>query len=399
METRRLDEEAIEPKAFPYVVVAMVWLGWVSIIFSRMIIPPLLPLIEEDLGVSHAQAGLLMSGYFLAYALMQLPAGMLGDRLGIKRMMTVGILGMSVVSLLLWFARSLRHFVALRLLLGLFSGFWFAPGVALVTASASERDRGKAVGLTFTAGSVSNLLIFAVVGVLLARGVGWRSFFLICAAQGFLCTALFYSFLKGADGGGRGVDVDRWRFDALRGFAVSIPVLGVLAFRFATSIAGGSLLTFLPTYLVLEKRLTISGASFNLLIYSAAGMFGNVIGGYLTDALGHRLPIVVSTVAICASIAALPPTPPGPMMVLLLIAWGILGSFASSAVQVFLAGAIPLEVRATFFGLENGVGFIGTAVGPVVLGFIADTLGFNAFLQTALALFISGLVVAVTMIR
>ena len=47
-----MNEGAITPKPFPYVVVAMVWLGWVSIIFSRMIIPPLLPLIEEDLGIS-----------------------------------------------------------------------------------------------------------------------------------------------------------------------------------------------------------------------------------------------------------------------------------------------------------------------------------------------------------
>ncbi|MCW3991734.1 MAG: MFS transporter [Candidatus Bathyarchaeota archaeon] len=394
-----MDEGAITPKPFPYVVVAMVWLGWVSIIFSRMIIPPLLPLIEEDLGISHAQAGLLMSSYFLAYALMQLPAGMLGDRLGVKRMMTLGIFGMSAVSLLLWFARSLQHFVILRLLLGLFSGFWYAPGVALVTSSASDRDRGKAIGLTFTAGSVSNLLIFAVVGVLLERGVGWRSFLLICAVQGFLSTALLFSLLKEAGRGGHRVNTDRWRLGALKKIARRSSVLGVLAFRFVTSLGGGSLFTFLPTYLVLEKQLTLSGASFNMLIYSAAGMFGNVIGGYLTDALGHRPPIVVSTVAICASVAALPSTPPGLPMVLLLLAWGVLGSFASSALQVFLAGSIPLEVRGTFFGLENGVGFIGTAIGPVLLGFVADALGFNALLQATLALFILGVVVAIAMIR
>lgn len=394
-----MDEGAITPKPFPYVVVAMVWLGWVSIIFSRMIIPPLLPLIEEDFGISHAQAGLLMSSYFLAYALMQLPAGMLGDRLGVKRMMTLGIFGMSATSLLLWFARSLQHFVILRFLLGLFSGFWYAPGVALVTSSASDRDRGKAIGLTFTAGSVSNLLIFAVVGVLLERGVGWRSFLLICAVQGFLSTALLFSLLKEAGRGGHRVNTGRWRLGALKKIARRSSVLGVLAFRFVTSLGGGSLFTFLPTYLVLEKQLTLSGASFNMLIYSAAGMFGNVIGGYLTDALGHRSPIVVSTVAICASVAALPSTPPGLPLVLLLLAWGVLGSFASSALQVFLAGSIPLEVRGTFFGLENGVGFIGTAIGPVLLGFVADALGFNALLQATLALFILGVVVAIAMIR
>lgn len=394
-----MDEGTITSRPFPYVVVAMVWLGWVSIIFSRMIIPPLLPLIEGDLGVSHAQAGMLMSSYFLAYALMQLPAGMLSDRLGIKMMMTSGILGMSATSLLLWFARSLQHIIILRLLLGLFSGFWYAPGVALVTSSASDRDRGKAIGLTFTAGSVSNLLIFAVVGVLLERGVGWRSFLLICAAQGFLSTALFFFLLKEVDRGERRADRDMWMFDALKKIARRRSVLGVLAFRFVTSLGGGSLFTFLPTYLVLEKNLTISDASFNMLIYSAAGMLGNVIGGYLTDALGHRAPIIVSTVAICASVAALQLTPPGLLLVLLLLAWGVFGSFASSALQVFLAGSIPSEVRGTFFGLENSVGFLATAAGPFLLGLIADALGFNAFLQATLALFILGVVVAIAMIR
>ena len=394
-----MGEGASISRPFPYVVVSMVWLGWVSIIFSRMIIPPLLPLIEEALGISHAQGGLLMSSYFLAYAVVQLPAGMLGDRLGVKRMMTLGVLGMSATSLLLWFALSLQHLVALRLLLGLFSGFWYAPGVALVTASASEGDRGKALGLTFTASSVSNLLIFAVVAVLLGRGVDWRSFFLICAAQGFLSTALFFSLLKEADGGRSYADAERWRLDALREVLRVGPILAVLAFRFVSSLAGGSLFTFLPTYLVLEKGLTISAASLNLLVYSAAGMFGNVVGGYLTDRLGHRPPLIVSTVAVCASVAALSHMPPGLPMLLLLVSWGALGTFAGAALQVFLARAIPPEVRGTFFGLENGVGFMGTAVGPVVLGLIADVLGFNAFLQAVLALFILGLAVAVIAIR
>lgn len=289
--------------------------------------------------------------------------------------------------------------IILRFLLGSFSGLWYAPGIALVTHSASVRDRGKALGLTFTAGSVSNLLIYAIVGILLKRGVDWRSFFPICAVQGFLSSTLFFSLLKEAKGGQQKADADRWRFDALRKIVRSSPVLAVLAFRFVTSFGGGSLVTFLPTYLVLEKNLAISDASFILSINSAAGLLGTVIGGYLTDTLGHRLPIVFSTVAVCASIAALPPTPPGFPLALLLLVWGVLGSSASSALQVFLARSIPSEVRATFFGLENGVGFLGTAAGPIVLGLMADTMGFNAFLQAALALFILGVVVAVTMMR
>jgi sugar phosphate permease len=79
--------------------------------------------------------------------------------------------------------------------------------------------------------------------------------------------------------------------------------------------------------------------------------------------------------------------------------WGILGGLANSPLQVFLSKAVPENARGTFFGLQNGVGFIGSAVGPIILGFIADIMGFTTFFRAILVIYIVTFVISWTTIK
>jgi MFS family permease len=378
----------------------MVWLGWVSIILVRMIVPPLLPLIEKDFGISHAEAGILMSSYFIIYGLMQIPAGIFSDRLGRKRMMTIGIIGTSTITLALWRVDNYVFMVILRLLLGVFSGLWYAPGLALVTTSASMNDRGKALGLTLTANSVSNLLVFIIVGTFVDNNTSWRPFFLLCAILGFISSALFMIILRE----GKTVKVTsdviaENRSPKLKEIASSRTVQSVLSYRLVTALSWGSLMTFMPTFLVLEKNLSIKDTSLTLLFQSFGMILSGLISGYLTDKIGYRRPILISTISISLMAALLPMIPAGIYLILLFFMWGILGDLANSPIQVFLSKAVPEEARGTFFGLQNGVGFIGSAIGPVILGFIADVMGFNTFFRAILMIYMFAFIISWTTIK
>ena len=60
-------------------------LGWAVLYLDRSILFPLLPVIGDEFELSGTQRGAITSAYFVAYVAMQLPSGLLGDRLGLKR--------------------------------------------------------------------------------------------------------------------------------------------------------------------------------------------------------------------------------------------------------------------------------------------------------------------------
>jgi len=83
----------------------LVWVlvvaAWVSNYLVRMALPALLPPIIAELGLTYTRAGLLATGaFFYAYAAVQLPAGLLGDRFGRRLVLVCGLVAGGVASVL-----------------------------------------------------------------------------------------------------------------------------------------------------------------------------------------------------------------------------------------------------------------------------------------------------------
>src|SRR3954453_22369414 len=75
-------------------------------------------LIQEELGLSVAQMGLLLSAFLWAYAFAQLPVGGLIDRYGPRKMLGLGLFGWSLAQAAGGFVNSFGVFIAARLALG-----------------------------------------------------------------------------------------------------------------------------------------------------------------------------------------------------------------------------------------------------------------------------------------
>src|SRR5437764_5979061 len=76
-------------------------------------------LIQEDLGISVGRMGLLLSAFLWAYAFAQLPVGALIDRLGPRKMLTLGLFGWSVAQAAGGFVTGFGVFVLARIALGI----------------------------------------------------------------------------------------------------------------------------------------------------------------------------------------------------------------------------------------------------------------------------------------
>jgi len=382
-------------KGFPYFIIGIVIFGWIAISLPRMIFPPILPLIEKTYGIPHAQAGLLMSAYMLPYASMQIPTGFLIERFGKKRFMAASALGSAILAFFMYFVSKFEYLLLLRFIQGLLSGMWYSSSTTLVTSVAEEKNRGKIVGLSMMGGPISTIAINLIVGLLPFSD--WRNYLLLSALPGLICG--FLIILRFKEENKKDTEYNPMTKD-LYIKAIKIPIIFLaLLFSFTSSLAGWGLQTFVPTYLVSAREVTVSEASLTLFFASASSVFAGLTGGFLTDRFNVWLPAIASAIAMCSVSFLIPISPLGVSMIVVFIIWGLMGGMGGQVFVVLISQIVPLRIRGAVLGSYNFMGFVSATIGPVIFGYVADAWGFTLFFQLALALQACGLVLVVLMMK
>jgi len=152
-----------------------------------------LPSIRDDLDVSGAQLEWIVGGYLLAFAVLMITGGRLGDIFGRKRLFVTGVVGFTIGSLLACVAPTIGVLLLARVVQGGFAAMMVPQMLSSLQALYSPRERAAMLGVV---GGVSGLS--AVVGPVLggwlvssdAFGIGWRSIFLINLPIGIVLVAL-----------------------------------------------------------------------------------------------------------------------------------------------------------------------------------------------------------------
>lgn len=338
-------------------------LGWIFNYAHRMAIPPLIPIIKSELGITNAEAGLLMTALLLPYALVQVPAGYLGDRLGRKRLLVVSIVGYSLSSALIVFARQYWELLAVRALYGVFSGLYYAPATALISEVYRER-KGSAMGI-FMVGPPVGSGIAPLIVVPIALSLQWRYAFAVLSSMSLLVGVALALAVKG--------EVSK-PFRA----SLSIPmnVLPLSAANFLALAAFFGLLTFLVSFLVhLGVSLGIASGLFSLL--SVVGVVGSFLGGLVYDRTGKRsVSLIFVLNALLTFLLAVTASP------WIIIPLGLTFYSVGPIVTAYTSEKASPENLGSVMGFVNMVGFFGATVGPYLVGLLIDIFGYKpAFLS------------------
>ena len=160
------------------------------------------PSVRRSLGGGIGLVQWLSAAYTLAFAVLLITGGRLGDRYGPRRMFLAGAAGFTLASLACGLSVSPGMLIAARVVQGLFGAILLPQGIALLSAAFSERDLSRA----FSA-YAPVLSLAAVTGPLLAGaligwnlwGAGWRLIFLINLVLGAVAVAAGFRYLP-ADG-------------------------------------------------------------------------------------------------------------------------------------------------------------------------------------------------------
>lgn len=366
------------------------WVGWVSVYYTRVILSPTLPRIERDLGISHAEAGLLMTAYFIPYALSQIPGGKLSDRYGPRYVLAASILIMAFPTALMGFAKNLAEALFLRVVTGAGAGFYFAPLNSVIFNQFAGRERGRTLGLT-SSGAGFGIILGAALTGFLVETFGWR-FLLFLSVGAVLTLPLFLRLseepLPSRRASAQGRGGVEWR-------AMKYPV----TIGFIHHLTYNVFLTYVPLFLVQNRQFSVAGASLAFSTIPLLMLLGHPISGYLADFFDRRSLVVASLMGCTVSILAF------------LRSWDVVYLGAS----LFLMSATlntlytPLTAyamdasRPSSIGINlatlNMMAYVGSAAGPYIAGLIADRYGFEISFTSMAALMALALIPAFRMER
>jgi len=209
---------------------AVLILGVAMGMLDTTIVNVALPTIRTSIDADEATLSWIISGYALAYGLILIPAGRIGDRVGHKWVFIVGLSGFTVASLACGIADDATSLVVARVAQGLFGGLFFPAVTALIQLTFADRTRGRAFAVMGAAIGVSTALGPIVGGLLieaLGDADGWRSIFFVNLPFGVVAVVAAILLLpSGAEGAGaRGVDVVGFVLLAGALVAVLVPLI------------------------------------------------------------------------------------------------------------------------------------------------------------------------------
>ncbi len=149
----------------------------------------------HDFDTDAAGVAMLASSYFWGYTLMQIPAGLLVDRYGVKRVVLVSMVASSVGSAAFALAPNLLDVFAARLIVACGDALVFTALLKLVAQSFSDERFGVMSGISQVSGYVGGVIATTPLAAAVA-GFGWRACFLFIACIGLANLAFAKLALK-----------------------------------------------------------------------------------------------------------------------------------------------------------------------------------------------------------
>jgi EmrB/QacA subfamily drug resistance transporter len=180
---------------------AVLLAGVVMAMVDTTVVNVALPTIRTSLDASEATLSWIISGYALAFGLMLIPAGRIGDRIGHKWVFVVGLAGFTLASLACALSVDSTQLVVARVVQGLFGGIFFPAVTALLQLMFPPRVRGKAFAIMGATFGFSTAL-GPLVGGLLIEALGsdpesWRSIFYVNIPIGLIAVVAAILVLPG----------------------------------------------------------------------------------------------------------------------------------------------------------------------------------------------------------
>jgi len=386
------------PSRSRYVVLALLTLHYANTYMDRMAIAGVAPWLRAELDLDEVELGLVFTAFTVGYAAFQLPWGLLADRYGPRRVLTLLVCLWSSMTIGTALATRFGSLLLVRLMFGAAEAGAFPAATRSMSRWFPPDERGLVQGVTHAGsrigGAITLPLVALIVGV-----AGWRAVFLAFGAMGLLWAAVWYAWYRDEPAEHpRANAAELQRIGAVHTTSELQPHQPAIALvrvamrnpnlRWLCLMYGGVVYTawiyqsWLPTYLVEARGFGMFAAGFWASIPLWAGAVANTLGGWWSDRrarqrglrAGRRdvatFALVGTVICLCAGALI-----PNPWLALGLLSLAAAGIEATVSVAWATAMDIGGEASGSVSALMNTCGSIGGAASPLVFGLLVARTG------------------------
>jgi len=340
-----------------------------------------LPAIRGDLHLSEAEAGLLLSAFAWSYALAQLPAGSLVDRLGARWALAGALAVWSAVQIATSLVTGLPSFIAARVALGLGESPMFVGGARVCADRFAPDERALPLGLLNASASLGPAIAPLVLTPLMLL-LGWRASFAVLGAAGLLVAAawgvIYRNAVPGAGDAPSVAGPAEW-LKLLEQRAVWGLLLGFAGTVYMTWLY----VTWLPGYLHDRWHMSPAQAGLWSALPQAFGFVGAIGGGWLSDRLtriaseraARQWPLAIG-LYVAAGFTVVAAVSGSAAMALAAVSAALFSANLATT-SGWALGAIlaPPALIATVEAMANIGGSVGGSLAPLVTGGLVQSTG------------------------
>ncbi len=352
----------------------------------------LLPVWAQAFGLTYVQVGALRMAYSSALACLQLPAGMLAERVGERTLLAAGSVLAGAAFALLATSQSYAAVGGMILLAGVGSAVQHPIASTIISRAHAPSSRRAALGIYNFAGDVGKMAVAAAIGLGVVA-IGWRSsvvlYGIIVAAVGVATLVVLGNiagWVQRSPSGAAPAAAAGWGFTDPRGFAL------LSAIQLIDSACRTGFLTFFP-FLFIAKGASVASVGFGLALVFVGGAAGKLVCGLLAERVGILRTVILTELATGLLIAALVAAPLGLGMILL-IPVGVALNGTSSVLYGTVAEFVRDDRQSRSYGLFYTLGSAAGATAPLVFGLVSDFAGVPAALIAIAALALTTVPVA-----
>jgi MFS family permease len=347
--------------------------------FYHLTLPPLFLLIKPVLGISYAELGFVMTVYFFATGITQIPIGMLVDRIGAKPVLVAGLLLHGAAVAVAGMVVSYPVLLVTFFLGGVANSVFHPADFTLLSRNVRETHHGRAFAVHTFTGSIGYALA-PIMMLALAGWFGWQAALISAGAAGIIVAVLIMVFggdLKESEGLGKAsADASDQAAEKRADWRIMLtrPMIMFFLFYIAVSAAGTGITTFSIVSFPLLYGVTENMAGTILSVFLFAAIAGSLPGGWLADRARREDLILVACFVIMA--ASLIAVGTGGLSVWLVIAVmliaGLMRGLYNASRDILVRRSAPEGSIGTAFAFVT-VGYsVGLSIAPVVFGWLLD---------------------------
>ncbi|WP_117017373.1 MFS transporter [Aeribacillus pallidus] len=375
-----------------WIIVVLLFLATTINYMDRAILGVAGPFMMEDLSLSAVQFGILGSAFFWSYALMQIPVGVIVDRLGARLTYAVAIVWWSLCTVFTGLGRSFGTLIGIRVLMGIGEAPAFPTNTRVISDWLPAHERGIANGI-FNSGTAIGIGIATPLLAWIIESWGWRISFVVTGAVGFIWLIFWLFFYKNnprqssITNEAEVAYIEAGQMDNKEIPKINISPFKFLKFRsvwpmlyglFAHNYLTYLMMTWLPTYLVVERKMTILNAGFFTMLPWIMSFLGNILGGFLSDRLIKRgwnsikARKTILAIGMLFPLGIIPTIYIEDAMVALIFLSAAIGGegLAAGIFWATVSDVAPKGTEGKLAGLQNFVGNLAGWLSPVVTGLL-----------------------------